>query len=167
MAVENKYVDADIVAEKKGLAAAVHGAKNITLIRTFEVAAADDDGSIYRLLKNVDPSLIVKDIEILNDAITGGSSYDLGLYENLDRGGAVIDADVFAAAVDMSSARVHGAGVSGLSAVDIADAAKRIYELAGHTLNTRKVGYDIALTANTVGTVAGTITVKITLVEGA
>lgn len=166
MAVENKYVDANIIAEKKGLAAAVHGTESIEAIVTFEVAAADDNGSIYRVLKNVDPSMIIKDIEVLNDAIAAGTDYDLGFYEPLERGGAVLDADILAGPIDMSSARIHGAGVSGLSAVDIANAGKRIFELLGHTLNTRKLGYDLAVTANTVGTAAGTITLKITLVQG-
>jgi hypothetical protein len=167
MAVENKYVDSDIQNQKKGLAAAVHGAKSITLIKSFEVAAADDNGSVYRVIKNVDPHLIIADIEILNDAITAGTDYDLGLYEPLERGGAAIDADVFVNGIDLSSARIHGAGANGLTAVDVANAGRRIYEHAGHTLETRKLGYDIAFTGNVVGTAAGTITLKITLVEGA
>ena len=167
MAVENKYVNADIVAEKKGKALEVHGAKNVTAIVTFEVAVADDDGSIYRLLKNIPASAVISKIEIFNDAITGGTDWDLGLYKNLDRGGEVISKDVFVNGITLASARVHGAGVDGLTAVNIADALKTVFEHAGDTLDTREVGYDLALTANTVGGTAGTVTVKITFAEGA
>lgn len=166
MAVENKYVNADIVAEKKAVAAFSQGAQDYTAIIAFEVAVADDDGSIYRLMKNIAPDMIIEKIEIFNDAITGGTDWDLGLYKNLDRGGAVITADVFVNGVSLASARVHGAGVDGLTNVNIVDAVKRIYEHAGDTLNTRELGYDLALTANVVGAAAGTIVVKIKFVQG-
>lgn len=167
MAVENKYVNADIQAERKGKALEVHGAKNVTAIVIFETAVADDDGSIYRLLKNMPASAVISAIEILNDAITGGTDWDLGLYENLDRGGAVKVVDVFLNGADLSSARVHGAGLDGLTALDIANAGDTVFEHAGDTLETRAIGYDLALTANTVGAAAGTIVAKITFAEGA
>ncbi len=166
MAVENKYVNADIVAGVKAVAAFSQGAQDYTAIIIFEVAVADDDGSIYRLMKNIAPDMIIESIEILNDAITGGTDWDLGLYQNLDRGGAVITVDRFVNGVDLSSARVHGAGFDGMTNVDIANADDRIYEHAGDTLATRELGYDLALTANTVGAAAGTITVKIKFVQG-
>ena len=167
MAVEDKYVDADILADRKGRAVNVHGAKNVTAIVTFEVAVADDDGSIYRILKNMPASAVISAIEIFNDAITGGTDYDLGFYENLERGGAVKVADVLVNGLSVASARIHGAGVSGLTALDIADADNTVFEHAGDTLETRAIGYDLAFTANTVGGTAGTITTKITYAEGA
>lgn len=167
MAVENKYVNADIVAGIKGKAVEVHGAKLVTQIVTFEVAAADDNNSIYRIFKNIPASAVIRDIEILNDVITLGSDYNLGLYRNTERGGAVISDNVFADAITFVSARIHGAGISGLTAVDIANAGQTVFEHAGDTLDTRELGYDIAFTAIVVGTSAGTITVKLTYAEGA
>lgn len=167
MAVEDKYVNADIVAGTKGKAVEVHGAKTVVAIVAFEIAAADDNLSIYRILKNIPASAVIQDIEILNDVITLGSDYNLGLYKTLERGGAVIDDNVFADAIDFTSARIHGAGLSGLTAVDVANAANTVFEHAGDTLDTREVGYDLAFTAIVVGTSAGTITAKITYVEGA
>ena len=58
MAVENKYVDTDIVAEKKSASFATEGAKTLTVISTFEVAVADSDASVYRLMKAINPNLI-------------------------------------------------------------------------------------------------------------
>lgn len=169
MAVVDKYVDDNTEAGKLTAAVFVHGDKTIVALATEEVAAGDDDGSIYRLFKNIPSDLIPLKIEIYNDAITSGSDYDLGLYESSVDGvaGAVIDKEVLAAALDMSSASGSGSPKDGLNAVNIADSLKLLYELAGDTLETQSGrGYDIALTANTVGSIAGTITAKAWFVQG-
>lgn len=160
MAVENKYVNSDIVANKKAVAALVHGAELMCAIATFEVAAADDDGSVYRLF-NVNPHYIPVAIWVTNDAITGGTDYDLGLYKPSVNGvsGAVIGKDIFADGMNLSSAHLRTAALDGLVTVDAANSTKKIYEHAGDTLSTRELSYDIALTANTVGSGAGTVTV--------
>lgn len=166
MAVEDKYVDANVADEKKTNAAFIHGADTLAAIVTFEVAAADDDGSIYRLLKNVNPDLIPIAITLWNDAITGCTDVDLGLYLPLEMGGAVIDKDVFLDGEDINGGNARSSPVDGLTNVGIADCQKKIYELAGHTLETKKQGYDIALTANTVGSGAGTISVLFQFIQG-
>lgn len=168
MSVENKYVNAAIAAGKLTSAAFNDGAKDYTAIVTFEVAVADDDGSVYRVIKNVNENLIVSKIELLNDAIAGATSYDIGVYES-DKGsvsGPVIDKDVFLAAEDINAGNARGSAVDGLGAVDIADSQKRIFELVGDTLKTKRTGYDIAVTANTVGSAVGTITLYITFTQG-
>lgn len=166
MAVENKYVNSDLNAGKLANAAFSHGQKPFVLVNTFEVAAADDNGSIYRIAKNIDPDLIPVRIEVYNDAITSGTDYDLGLYEPLEAGGAVIDADIFANTLDMSSGAARGSAKDGLENLNIDKVQKMIYELAGHTLSTKKRGYDIAYTANTVGSAAGTISTLMFFVQG-
>lgn len=169
MAVENKYVDANIAAEKKTSPAFNEGEKIYCQAVTFEVAAADDDGSIFRVVKNINEDLIPFKIDIFNDAITGGTDYDLGFYEPLEEGtgGVVIDKDALVDGASMATARTRTTGpLDGLLAVDIVNAQKRIYELAGQTLTTKKKGYDLAFTANTVGTVAGTITLLGMFLQG-
>ena len=166
MAVINEYVNSDVAAEKLINAAFIHGAAVQIAVVTFEVAAADSDTSKYRLLKNVPADLIPVKIEILADAITSGSDYDLGFYEPLEFGGAVIDADALMDGVDFSSGFARGSEQNGLAAVDVANVQKRIYELAGHSLSTKKLGYDIVLTANTVGSSAGTISAIFYFVQG-
>lgn len=158
MAVENKYVNSDVAAGK--LAKAIHsnGGKVFAMIETFEVAVADDDGSVYRLFKNLPPDLIPLSMEVYNDAITGGTDYDIGFYET-GVAGAVIDKDKLADGLDMSSAAAKGSPKDGLAAVGLDEIKEMIYELAGHTTATRKTGYDLAITANTVGAAAGTISV--------
>lgn len=158
MAVENKYVDSNIVAGKNTNPAFSQGAQMFGAVSTFEVAAADSDGSVYRLFKGVPGDLILIQAKLACDAITGATDYDLGLYEtNL---GAVVDKDCFADGVDISAGYAFGSEKDMLITLDVANIQKRIYEVGGHTIVTRKHSYDIALTANTVGSAAGTVSVR-------
>lgn len=81
-------------------------------------------------------------------------------------GGTVIAIDVFASALDMSAAAVITAPKNGLENLDIVNIQRRLYEHGGQNVNTKFAGYDIALTANTVGAAAGTISGIITFAQG-
>jgi len=168
MAVEDKYIDALVAADKKVTSAFIHGSEAIIGVATFEVAVADDDLSKYRIFANVPADLIPVRIEIYNDAITSGTDYDLGFYKPLidGQGGGVIDADKLANTLDMSSAAGRGSPKDGLENLNIDEIRERIYELAGDTLATRELGYDIVFTANTVGSAVGTISVVAFFVQG-
>lgn len=123
---------------------------------TVEVAAGDDDGSIYRLAR-IPSNAVIKEITINHDAITGGSDYDVGFYDIPDtNSGAVIDKDNLADGLDLSS----GTSKDGLASVDAASLASKAWSLAGLSADPRKL-VDVALTANTVGTAAGTITMTL------
>lgn len=157
MAVENKYIDSLIVAGKKtGAAFTGPGAEEVTMVATFEVAAADDDGSVYRVFKAVPSNLIPTEVTIACDAITGGTDYDLGLYKT-DLG-AVVDKDVLMDGQTLASALTRATGHQlGLAAVDVSAVKSTLATLSAQT--NPDVAYDIALTGNTVGTAAGTVTV--------
>lgn len=164
MAVEDKYVDADITAGKIAKAALSTGAETITMVHTEEIAAADDDGSVYRFFADVPSNLIPVEITIATDGITGGTDYDLGLY--LPNGGAVVDKDVLMDGQTMASALTRATGHQlGLQTVDIANATKTLGELDAVS-STVPPSYDIALTGNTVGTAAGTITIIAKFAQG-
>ena len=170
MAIENKYVNADAAADKRVLPAFNgNGSETFTAVAIVDIAAADDDTSVYRLFRSVNSDLIPTKIEIYNTAITGGTDYDLGLYRtNL---GAVVDADVLADGLSMASARNKAtSNNAGLTTVSLANSQQRLYELAGQVQGfsnqTKEPTFDIALTANTVGTAAGTIVVVATFVQG-
>ncbi len=166
-AIVNDYVNALVAAGKLDKGAFVNGGAVIEAVVPFEVAAADDDGSIYRLLKDINPNLILISAEISNDTgMTSSSDWDLGIYLPLSEGGAVITKDVFLNGGDLSSAHVAGAGLNAISALDVANLGKMIFEQAGHTILTKKRGYDIALTANTVGSVAGSVSVRLRFIQG-
>lgn len=155
MAVVDKYVILDTYPNAISANAGGSGDLRKSVI-SFEVAAADDDGSVYRLMQ-INANSIITDIKIGNDEITSGTSYDVGFY-NVESG-AVVDADELAATLDLSSAHASGSELSGISAVDVANRGKKVYELLGLTSTTKAVAYDLCITANTVGSAAGTITV--------
>lgn len=156
MAVEDKYVDADLAADKKAAAVFTSGAHEFTLIATEEIAVADDDGSKYRLFKSVPSNLIPVEISIVCDAITNGTDYEIGLYKtNL---GAVVEVDCLMGTQTLGSALTRATGHQlGLAAVDAVNIGKTLGELSGQT--NPDPAYDIVLTANTVGSGAGTVSV--------
>lgn len=164
MAVEDKFVTSELADGKKVKSAFASGDTEVTIVATEEIAAADDDGSVYRFFSGVPSSYIPTEITIMSDGITGGTDYDLGLYKQ-GVGGAAVDADVLMDGQTMASALTRATGHQlGLQTVDIADAGKTLGELSGQT--DVDGGYDIALTANTVGTAAGTITILAKFVQG-
>jgi hypothetical protein len=160
MAVINAYVNANTKNVFN------RGGEVIVMETQFEVAAADSDGSIYRLFK-VNGNMIPVQIDINCDAITGASSYDLGLYNTLENGGAVQDANAFMSAIDISAGAAIGSEKNGLVSMTIANIGKEVYELAGDADATPEMEYDLALTANTVGSGSGTIAVRAIFVKTA
>lgn len=153
-------------------AAEVGGAALCGVTKVIPIAAADDNASIF-LIAELPDTAIVDAITLETPAITGGTAYDVGLY-NAD--GTVIDADVFAANLDLSDTTGLPTGPLGdpirqaMTALALADANKKLYEIAGHVNKAfpatgdtnRKSKYRIALTADTIGTGAGTIVARVT-----
>lgn len=124
---------------------------------TVEVAAADDDGSVFRFARIPSNARVIS-IRRSNDAITGGTAYELGLHQTAGNGGAAADADLFGTTLDLSSA---GAQVENrYEAADIANIEKRVWELLGLTSDPGR-DYDVTLTGTTVGTAAGTISLEV------
>lgn len=165
-AVVNAYVNALTAAGKLDKGVFSSGGQAIVLVQTFATAAADDDGSIYRLFKDISPNLICIRASIYNDAITGGTSWDLGIYDTIAEGGAALVDNVYMSNQDLSSAHAPGAGLNGLGNLAVASVPKMVFENAGHTILTKHRGYDIALTADTVGSGVGNITVVMEFAQG-
>jgi hypothetical protein len=133
-------------------------------VGTVEVAAADDNGSVYRFAR-LRSSDRVSQINLFSDAITGGTAFDLGLYRTADDGGAAVDVDLFASDLDLSSA-VAGTDVTyEATAANIDKVEKRLWELLGLSADPQ-TDYDLALTADTVGTAAGTVSVRVRFTGG-
>lgn len=166
MAVINAFQDTAVAAGKKGRSGIVNGGRLVCLAQTFEVAAADDDGSIYKLAKLPANAIPVK-CDVFCDAITAGTNWDLGLYKE---NGDVADKDLFAAALDMSAAAAITAPKNGLTNLGgsdpVASVGKTLWELLGLTVVNKQEAYDLALTANTVGSAAGTISVVLYYILG-
>jgi hypothetical protein len=163
MAVEDKYVNASVEAGKKVKAALAAGANEVTMVNTVELAAADDDGSVYRFFAGVPANMIPTEITVTCDAITNGTDFDLGLYKTA--GGAVVDKDVLMDGQTLASALTRATGHQlGLANVNIADAGKTLAVLSAQA--DPDPCYDIALTGNTVGSAAGTVTIIAKFVQG-
>ena len=135
-------------------------------VGTVEIAAADDNGSVYRMAR-LRSSDRVSQLTVFYDLITGGSSFGLGLYRTADDGGAVVDADLFGSALDFTIApSAAGSEVAFESAAtDIAKIEKRLWELLGLSADPQ-VDYDIAFTGNTVGSAAGTLSLRVRFTGG-
>lgn len=143
----------------------VQGGRMYSSVATLEVAAADDDTSVYRLFR-VWSGDRVDGIDIGSDALTAGTSFDLGLFQTAENGGAVVDADLFASALDLSSASALTERTYEATATNISQIEKQLWELLGLTADPRRY-YDICLYANTVGTAAGTIAGRLRYLKGA
>lgn len=159
MAVEDKYVNADLAAGDKLDQSYGNGICK-TRIETEEIAAADDDGSVYRFFRVSENEVPVK-LAIFNDAITSATDYDIGLYK-VGVSGAAVDADILADGVDISSGNALATSNNkGLTTLDIANLGKTFGEIldavGGAGTNTDSE-YDLVVTANTVGSAAGSVT---------
>lgn len=160
MAVEDKYVDANIVAGKVASAIVTGtGTRTVTMVATVAVAAADDDGSVYRVFNDIPSSFVPVNICIQNTAITSGTDYDLGIYK--PNGGAVVDKDILMDGQTMASAvTVATWNNAGMGALTLSNGLQSLGTLSAQT--DVDSSYDLALTANTVGSAAGTIRVTAT-----
>jgi hypothetical protein len=161
MAVRNEYINTNLAAGTLQDATIGGGGNTQVITQTFEIAAADDDASIFRLARIKAGDILLR-ATIMCDAITGGTDYDLGLYQISQNGvaGAVLDKDIFMDGQTFASATKT---IDGLQTVAIENRVKPVLDLH-NTVNSASVAnsgqeYDIALTANTIGTAAGTVTV--------
>lgn len=159
MAVLDKYVHAGLVSGRTTVpGVAAQGWPTVSMVATFETAAADDDGSVFRIFPSVPSSFIPKSMRLCCDAITGSTDWDCGLYKP-GVGGAVVNKEILANGVNISAGYSRILGLDLLVTVDLANALKSLWELAGATIVTKPATYDICLTANTIGSGAATVTV--------
>lgn len=140
------------------------GASIKQIMKKVSIAAADDDLSVY-LVGEIPGEAIITGVECLNEAITDGTDYDLGIY---DENGTAYSADKILDGIDMSSARTAFTSL----ALDygVANVEKTVAELVGHVNKVvpaagevaAKRVYRLGLKANTAGSGAGDIALLIT-----
>jgi hypothetical protein len=149
------YSNALLAAGKKAPALLSIGTECFVVVGIANVLAADGDGEVYRIFKDIPSNAVPIAINVWNTAITSGTDYDLGLYKaNL---GAVVDKDILCDGTTMASARtVATLNNVGMTTINIAQSQKTLGELSAQT--DVDSAYDIAWTANTVGSADGTIT---------
>lgn len=160
MAVQNyltNYGTTPGIGEKQEPGAGAH--EVIRIIGYAAPAAADDDGSTYLIAKNVPSSFRPHSITVMTTAITGGTDYELGVYDS--KTGVVVDKSLFMTGQTLASASRTLDGLANVSLANLG-ARKTIAELLSLTPTTAKATYDIVLTADTVGSAAGDVVVVIT-----
>ena len=144
-------------------AIAATGADMLSIVARAAITTGDSSTSIYRIAE-VPSNFVAVSGEVTCEALTGLDDVDLGLYENTENGGAVIDVDALTDAMDLTSALVPGLGLSPVSAVAIANQDDALYTLAGDVSSERQT-YTLALTINKDCSAGGAVIVKLNLVR--
>lgn len=174
MAVRNEYIcgttyrNADGSLKKLDRPSRQLGSQLFTFRGTFEVAAGDDDASIFRIA-TLPSEAVIFDVKIATDGLTNGTDWDLGFYNPLSGAGGdglEVDKDILMDGQTLASAADFGnpTALDGMDNVAIEDQGnKTIWELLGKSISavprTAQNQYDLALTANTIGTAGGTVAV--------
>jgi hypothetical protein len=142
----SKVVDVDIAAR-------FLGGVTVSVPFSFELAAADDNASIYRFA-SIPANAILISLKLLSDATAGISDAQFGIYKPLAQGGAVIDVDCLMASTDITAGK---AVLTEVFVPSIADVGKPVATLAAVTDINELGNVDVALTTPTGPTAAGTI----------
>lgn len=122
--------------------------------------AGGDAGSTYRFCEIPSNARSIK-VTLATDDLSGaGATLDVGIYQNTANGGAVVDADFFASAVDVATAAVATTDVTyERLATRFADAAKPLWEQLGLSADSQRT-YDVVGTSGTAA-VTGTMCVTV------
>lgn len=157
MAVEDKYSVAALAATPiGGVDPLYNGYVEHGISIPVAVAAADDDGSVYRLYRDFPANAIITRSWVETDGITNGTAYHMGFHAS-GVGGAAVDNDVLMASQTLA---VASTTLNGLGNVAITNRNKTVAQLLGLTAQTA-YPIDLTLTGATVGTAAGNILVHI------
>jgi len=125
------------------------------LVSTVELANGDSATSqvfFGRVPSNARISILSR---IDSDAVTSLTDFDLGVGQTAAGAFTMKDADCL-----INGADLHSAGNVGLSAIDIADQTKALWQLAGYT-DDPGGDLDIVGTLNAATTAAGTLTLSL------
>jgi hypothetical protein len=121
----------------------------------LEVAAADDATSVYRLFR-VRSDWRISEVLLASDAITGLDDVNVGVYDTAANGGAVVNENLFADDLDLSSGLTWTDVTYETTATNIDKVEKQLWELLGLSADPQKE-YDICVTAIADPAGAGTI----------
>tara|TARA_R110002167_G_scaffold133275_5_gene318277 strand:+ start:321 stop:812 length:492 start_codon:yes stop_codon:yes gene_type:complete len=142
-------------------AAHLSGARLRRIVATVEKTSDDGNGSKVFLCP-VWSGWSIQSVRLLNDALTGATAVDLGLYRT--DGATAVDAAVYASAINLTSASVVGVEQA-FEARDIDQVGSRIWQDLGLSADPNS-WYYLALTGTTFGTAAGTISAIVEYVDG-
>jgi hypothetical protein len=146
------------------------GANDIVQCGVIACGATDSAASVYRV-GWLPSGARIEDIQIQNDANTGGTSYKLGvLFSTNDGGGTVVtfSDQIFASAITMASARnvwtsIYNPSILSAGGLPV-NCALRVWELLGLAADPYKE-YHLAWTAVAPGSAGGNIATQLTYVK--
>lgn len=114
-------------------------------VGTLANSAADDIGSTYRFVRV--PSNCRVHRVWLNAAATGVTGqYDVGIYQTAENGGAVVDADFFASAVDPGGGAINADITHESGQYSLAEAIMPLWQALGLSSDPGR-DYDVVATA--------------------
>jgi hypothetical protein len=155
----NKYVNATQEAGGKAMGGASFPGQVLTLVGTYEKAAGDNDTSVLRLGTVPATAIPLPHSFIGNDALAGATDVDIGVYKqsNGPVDGAVVDKDCLSDGLDIAAGNALGSEIRAFQAVALDEFGQDLRTLAGGSVGDGNDFYDIAITGNTFGVAAGTI----------
>jgi hypothetical protein len=105
----------------------------------------------------------ISEIKLYSDDLGTTGTLDIGIYQTTANGGAVVDADLFASAVDVTTAALNGSLVTyeaGTATAQIDDIEKQLWEQLGLTEDPQRF-YDVVCTAAANISTGGTISLRV------
>jgi len=138
---------------------AVVGGQLVSAVGTLELTASSDPGSTYRMFQ-IPSNALVHELKIYSDDVGATGDIDVGLYKNTADGGAVVDADFFASALDINAAALNGVDITHESGVfGLEDAEKPLWSALGLSSDPALI-YDVVCTTTEAAGTGGTVTLK-------
>ena len=135
----------------------LNGARSRIIVDTIAKATTDGDASVFYLGAPLPSNAVIHRIQLDFDAITGATDVDLGFYETVSAGAAVIVKDCL---LDGQSLATASKGVDAFTKPAIENKHKQLWEIAGITADPKKL-FQPAITFNTAGSAAGDIRILI------
>jgi hypothetical protein len=135
----------------------LNGARSRIIVDTIAKATTDGDASVFYLGAPLPSNAVIHRIQLDFDAITGASDVDLGFYETVSAGAAVIVKDCL---LDGQGLGTATKGLDAFTKPAIENKHKQLWEIAGLTADPKKL-FQPAITFNTAGSAAGDIRILI------
>jgi hypothetical protein len=155
----NKYTNTTQAAGSKTMAGAAFPGQVLVLQGTYDKTALDNDTSILRLGQVPANAIPLPHLSKLNNAaLAGATDIDVGVYRPLNDGGAVVNKEILGNGLNISAGNALASPAAAFPAIAIGQFGTDIRTLVGGSVGDGKDFYDVALTGNTFGTAAGTIT---------
>ncbi len=160
----NKYTNATTELGSRVLPGLGAPGRVLALVGTYEKTASDNDASVLRIGRIPANAVPLVPLSFLNnDALTGATDIDIGVYKPSALGGvdgAVVDKDILTDGINIAAGNALASPIKAFQAIAIENFGKSVKELVDAAAGTTSQAeeYDVAITGNTFGTAAGTIT---------